>query len=110
MIILSIFVLFNCSKKSNVKSDYIEKLKSQINEWNLELEKLDLKAKKLNGAAEIEADAQLTSIRSQINELNNNLEMIKNSADNAWEDLKKGTEDARDNISKAFYKANSEFK
>jgi competence protein ComGC len=118
LLILSLFVLFNCNKKSKVKSessmntrnDYVDKFKTQIDEWNLELDKLDANTKKFKGDVRVKADEQVALIRIQRDDLKKNLEKIQNAADNSWEDLKKGAEEAKDKINMAFSKAKAEFK
>jgi competence protein ComGC len=118
LLILSIFVLFNCSKKSKAKSvssvntrnEYANNLKSQIDEWNLQLDKMDADAKKLKGEAKVKVNKELATIRIQREELKKNLEKIQNSSDNGWDDLKKGAEEAKDKINQAFSKAKAEFK
>jgi competence protein ComGC len=110
LVILSIFVIFNCTKKSqaksepilNPKNDFVEKLNAQINQWNIDLDKMGANAQKLKGDSKIQADKQIAMIRSQQVELKSNLEKIQNSADDAWDDLKKGAEETRDKIGKAF--------
>ncbi len=113
LIILGVFLFFNCNKKSNInmnRNEYVADLKSQIDKWNIELDKLDENIKKFNGETKVKADAQLTLIRSKRDELNKNLEKILNSTDNAWEDLKNGAENAKDSINKALEKAQADFK
>jgi regulatory protein YycI of two-component signal transduction system YycFG len=110
LIVLSIFVVFNCSKKSQAKSEpiinprneFVEKLKAQIDQWNVDLDKISVNAQKLKGNSKVQADKQIAMIRSQQDELKTNLEKIQNSTDDAWDDLKKGAEDTRDKIGKAF--------
>lgn len=113
LLILSIFVFFNCVKKSNVKPelslisriDYIEKLKSQIDQWSIELDNLVVNVQKLNGKIRLKADEQIALIRIQHDGMKKILGEIKNSEDNAWIDLKRGAESGKIKINMAFLKA-----
>jgi len=89
----------------------MEKLKNQIDEWDLELEKLEnTKLQKLNGDVKANADKQISLIRSQRDELKMNIAKIQNSTDNDWEELKKRAEDVKEKISRTFSEARSELK
>jgi gas vesicle protein len=94
-----------------IRNDYMEKLKNQIDEWDLELEKLEnTKLQKLNGDVKANADKQISLIRSQRDELKMNIAKIQNSTDNDWEELKKRAEDVKEKISRTFSEARSELK
>jgi hypothetical protein len=116
LIILSLFILYNCKKESMeeinlnkiARYHYAEKLKLQINQWDIQLDRLEINSKKFEGVIKIKTDKQLLLIRNQRDELLSNLEKIQNSTDRDWGNLEKKIDEAQGKISLAFLKAQSQ--
>jgi hypothetical protein len=87
---------------------YIEKLKTRLDKWNAYLGKLENLATKLKGQIKISFDESLTDIRKRRDIVETKLVQIKDAADNAFNDLKLETREARVMLVDAFSKAHDQ--
>ncbi|MBA4742189.1 MAG: hypothetical protein H2060_05725 [Azoarcus sp.] len=89
----------------STRDAYLEKMKAQIDEWNAEIEKIEAKARGAQADAKIEYEKQLGTMRLQreklrermrdVNEANEDaFESLRESVENAWDELAKGFRDA----------------
>jgi hypothetical protein len=116
LIILNLLILYNCKKVSKEEADlnkiaryhYAEKLKLQIDKWNIQLDRLEINSKKFEGKIKVKTDNQLLTIRLLRDKLLSNLEKIQNSTERDWENLEKNTDEFQDKINLAFLRAQSQ--
>jgi len=95
------------------KDEYLEKLKSQYDEWNykwnIELNKLEAKAQKAETTVKKEYEKKISDLYQKRDEMQVKFKELQESGEGAWEDLKDGTEKAWNSLKEAFNKAKSHF-
>ena len=92
------------------RKEYIDKLTIQLREWDKEIDTLEAKAEKAKADAEADYQNQLQELRSKRLAVETRVKKIQNAGEDAWEDLKTGTEEAVDAMKKAMSSAISKFK
>jgi len=73
---------------------YIEKFKSQLDQWNAKIDPLEAKAREAGADAKIEYQRQLDELRARRDEAQAKLDQVRNASGEAWEDIKQGADDA----------------
>ena len=94
----------------SMKEAYKKKLEAQFDEWKVEIDKLKAKADKAEADAQIKYHKQIENIRTKQEAVQEKLVELKDSGDEAWEDLKAGLDNAMKNLGDAIKTANSRFK
>ncbi len=94
----------------SMKEAYKKKLEAQFDEWKVEIDKLKAKANKAEADAQIKYHKQIENIRTKQEAVQEKLVELKDSGDEAWEDLKAGLDNAMKNLGDAIKTANSRFK
>ena len=94
----------------SMKEAYKKKLEAQFDEWKVEIDKLKAKANKAEADAQIKYHKQIENIRTKQEAVREKLVELKDSGDEAWEDLKAGLDNAMKNLGDAIKTANSRFK
>jgi len=95
----------------NEKRDaYVQKLKSQLDEWNADISKLEAKADHAEARAKIEYHKRIADLRSRRKEVEDNIRELQEAGEGAWEDLKQGLENSWEILKASYTKAKSEFK
>jgi uncharacterized coiled-coil DUF342 family protein len=89
---------------------YVEKLKGNIDKWNAELDVLQAKADQAKADAKVELGKHIAEIKAKRQALEAKMGELKNSADEAWEDVKKGVDVARQILGQAINSAKDRFK
>ena len=89
---------------------YLEKLKSQLDEWGKDIDRLDRETSKADAKAKIKYEEQINELRQNVEEAQQTLTTIRDANENTWEDLKQGAETIWDLYKNSFKKAKSEFK
>lgn len=67
---------------------YIEKLKTMLNEWNTEIDRLSAKEDKSGPNAKTEYHRKLDELREKRDEILSRIDAMHKAGDDAWEDLK----------------------
>jgi DNA repair ATPase RecN len=93
-----------------MKEAYKKKLEAQFDEWKVEIDKLKAKAEKAEADAQIKYHKQIENIRAKQEAVQEKLVKLKDSRDEAWEDLKAGLDNAMKNLGDAIKTATSRFK
>jgi len=93
-----------------MKEAYKKKLEAQFDEWKVEIDKLKAKANKAEADAQINYHKQIENIRVKQEAVQKKLVALKDSGDEAWEDLKAGLDNAMKNLGDAIKTATSRFK
>jgi DNA anti-recombination protein RmuC len=89
---------------------YVRKLKEQIDLWNAELSKLEVKAKQpLTGVKE-NYEKQLKALREQRDTLHRQMLDIQKSSEHAWDNLRTSADKAWKTMEEGFKKAWLNFK
>lgn len=71
-----------------LKNEFIAKMKSELTELNIQIEKLAEKVETAGNAAKADAKSKLKSLRSQADKLNKQLEESNNIDESNWDDFK----------------------
>jgi len=88
---------------------YVEKLKTQLDEWNADIDKLAAKAAQEKTEAKIEYQKQLDDLRAKRDDVRDKLSAMQQAGEGAWEDLKEGLENSWEVLKMSFNKAKYEF-
>lgn len=91
------------------RSAYVERLKTQLGEWSADIEKLKARAGKISADAKAEYEAQLGTLRQQRDALAAKVSELQGASDEAWDDLKRGVQEAWDRARVSFQAALSRF-
>jgi hypothetical protein len=74
------------------RKEYIDKISTQLKEWDSEIENIELKAKNSADNTKIKFDNGISEIKRQKNEFENKLTELKESTGDAWLEIKNGLE------------------
>ena len=88
---------------------YVKKLKAQLDQWNAEVSKWEVKSKQAQAHMKEEYEKQLASVRGRRDEAMYQMKLMQNASADAWQDLMRGADEAWKNMQEAFNKARSHF-
>jgi lipid II:glycine glycyltransferase (peptidoglycan interpeptide bridge formation enzyme) len=91
------------------REEYIQKLKSQLDEWNAEASKWEQKAQEAQSHMKAEYEKQLAALNSRRDEALYQMKLMQNASHDAWQDMMKGADEAWKNMQEAFNKARAHF-
>jgi hypothetical protein len=91
------------------RDEYVQKLKSQIEEWNAEAAKWEAKAKAAQAGMQAEYWKQLQQYRARRDAALAELRRMQSASADAWRELMGGADDAMKNMQEAFDKARAKF-
>lgn len=94
----------------SMKKAYEQKLQSQLDEWNAEIDKLRAKADRAGAESKVEYYKKIEELKSMQEAADNKLTELRDAGDDAWEDLKSGIDSAWDSLGNALRSATSRFK
>lgn len=92
------------------RDEYVEKLKTQLDEWNAEVTKWEAKTKAAQASMRAEYERQLAAFRRQRDQATQQLQQVQSAAGDAWIELARGADEAWAKMHEAFEKAQSHFK
>ncbi|HYA46519.1 MAG TPA: hypothetical protein VEF92_03110 [Burkholderiales bacterium] len=92
------------------RDDYVNNLKSQLDQWNAEITKWEGQAKAAQANLRAEYEKQLAGFRARRDQATEQLRKIQAATGDAWIDLARGADQAWASMSEAFEKARSHFK
>jgi len=92
------------------RDDYVNSLKSQLDQWNAEVAKWEAQAKATQANLRTEYDKQLTALRTHRDQAMEQLRKVQAASGDAWIDLASGADQAWASMREAFEKARSHFK
>lgn len=93
----------------SMKEAYEKKLQAQLDEWNAEIDKLKAKADSAEADAQLEYYKQIEDLREQQLAARAKLSELRQSGEDAWEDLKAGIDSAWKSLGDAVRSAASRF-
>jgi uncharacterized coiled-coil DUF342 family protein len=91
------------------RKEYVEQLKSKLDEWNVEIAKWEEKARGAKNDLTIDYEMKLEDLRKKREEAKVKLREIQASSEEAWKDLKAGADSAWAAMREAFDKAKTHF-
>jgi lipid II:glycine glycyltransferase (peptidoglycan interpeptide bridge formation enzyme) len=91
------------------RDEYVNKLKTQLDEWNAQVTKWEAKAKDAQSGARAGYEKQLEAFRHQRDQALEQMRRVQGAAGDAWIDLAHGADDAWAKMREAFEKARSHF-
>ena len=91
------------------RDEYVQKLKSQIDEWNAEAAKWEAKAKLAQDEMKVEYQKQLEAFRARREEALYQMKLMQNASTDAWMEMMKGSDEAWKRMQEAFSSARSHF-
>jgi carbonic anhydrase len=96
------------------KEAFIKKMKQEFNDlnyrWSIERNKLEAKTQHLSAEARKTFEQELERLQKLRTEMKEKIVDLEVAGENAWYDVKEGTEKAWKALSKAFKKASTRFK
>ncbi|MDY7536849.1 hypothetical protein QN372_01870 [Undibacterium sp. RTI2.1] len=87
----------------DTRDAYIEKMKQQLDELNVTMQELEVKAKEAREDAHDKYNEEMTKLREQSHLANEKLNELKAAGEESWKDLVVGTEKVRDAFIKTFH-------
>jgi hypothetical protein len=91
------------------RDEYIQKLKSQIDQWNAEAAHWQDKAQKAQAGAKAEYERQLENFRRKSEEAMSELRRLQNASAEAFTELMRGADRAMQGMKEAFERARRNF-
>ena len=91
------------------KSEFKEKLDSQLNDLETQVEKLKLKAKEATEEAKVKYNELIDELEPKIAEGKAKLKELADTADDAWDDVKEGAASIWDQMKVTFNKVADKF-
>jgi uncharacterized coiled-coil DUF342 family protein len=89
---------------------FIDKLTTQLREWDAEIDKLEAKAQKAKADVKVEYNQQVQELKQKRDAAQNRLAEAIKAGDEAWDELKSGADKAFDEMKFALEAAISRFK
>lgn len=93
----------------DMKTEYTEKLKAQLNVWSAEIDYLEAKIKQSEVGMRAKLEDALADIKKDRTQAESKLQQMLDASDDAWEELKAGGDAAWERIKIALAKAKSSF-
>ena len=84
------------------KAEFTEKMQSQLNDINKDLDQLAAKIEKSSDAVKAEAQPKLQALRDQTAGMNKQLDEVKNATESTWESVQSGARKAYDALKDGF--------
>lgn len=92
------------------RTEYIEQLKKNLDKWNVDLAKLEAKARVAKTDMRIEYEMQLEALRKHREEATAKLKELQASGEGAWKEIAAGADVAWAAMRDAVEKATAHFK
>ena len=89
------------------REEYVQKLKAQLDEWNIEAAKWEAKAKIAQADMRAEYERQLAAYRQRRDEGLRRMNEIQAASGEAWVEIMRGADDAWKRMQDAFNQARS---
>jgi hypothetical protein len=88
---------------------YMQKLKSQLDHWNVEAARWEAQMREAQGRLRDEYARQLEQLKSRREEVLYQLRLLQNASAAAWSDMRRGADQAWKSMQEAFERARSHF-
>ena len=91
------------------KDEYVEKLKSQLDQWNAETSRWEEKARVATTEMKAEYEKHLATLAARREEAMYQMKLLQGASTEAWKDMMQGADAAWGQMQDAFTKARSHF-
>jgi len=91
------------------RDEYVQKLKSQIDQWNTQAARWEAQMKQAQGRMREEYARQLEQLKGRREEMLYQVKLLQNASAGAWDDLVRGADQAWKGMQEAFDRARSHF-
>lgn len=91
------------------KNSYLQKLATQLQQWDTEIDQLKVKADKAKAGAKTELLKQIDELRAQKQTAQSRLAELQAAGDEAWDEIKAGVDKSWTSLKGAFKSAMSKF-
>jgi lipid II:glycine glycyltransferase (peptidoglycan interpeptide bridge formation enzyme) len=91
------------------RDEYVQKLKSQIDEWNAEAARWQDKAQKAQAGMKDEYERQLENFRRKSEQATVELRRLQNASTDAWTEMMRGVDASVKGMQEAFERAQRSF-
>ncbi|MBN2531513.1 MAG: hypothetical protein JXB88_01410 [Spirochaetales bacterium] len=92
------------------RDEFVKNLKNQLDELNAGIEKIEHKAKLVRENSQAKLQARIKYLREKRDSALLKIHQVKNTSEEAWYDLKQGTENVINSLKAAITKTMSNFK
>ena len=92
------------------REEYVERLKSQLDQWNAEVAKWEAKTRDAQADMRADYEKRLEEFRQQRDQAMEQMRQMQNAAGDAWVNWIRATDDAWARAREAFDKASSQFR
>ena len=92
------------------REDYLAKMKAQLEQWNDQVATWDSTAHRARHGAKTRLKKEIGILRSRLDDAMFRLELAQGASAEAWQDIKRGAEEARKNMEQSLEKARTHFK
>ena len=92
------------------RDEYVEKMKTQLDQWNADIAKWEVKAQGAKTEARAEYDKHLETLKQQREQAMVQKKLLQAAAGEAWVEMMRGTDEAWARMREAFDKASSHFR
>jgi predicted nucleic acid-binding Zn-ribbon protein len=82
----------------STKDEYLAKLKTQLDSWQVEVGELEAKASEATGEIKAEIDEQIANLRVKFREGEGKFDELADATEEAWEELKVDAEATFDKL------------
>lgn len=97
------------SNLKDAKDAYIQKLKLQLDEWSADLDTMEAKARQADAQFREKFHAKAEELRYQKTLARGRINALQESADDAWEELRNGSENIWATVRQTFADAKEKF-
>ena len=91
------------------RDEYVQKLKSQIDQWNAQAKQWEAKARQTSAALRGEYEKQLEQYRTRRDAAIAELRRLQGASADAWQQMMQGMDSAMKSMSDAFERARKSF-
>ena len=92
------------------RDEYVEKMKTQLDQWNAEIAKWEVKSRDAQAGARVEYDKRLEALKQHRDQAMVQMKLLQAAAGEAWVEMMRGTDEAWARMREAFDKASSHFR
>lgn len=93
----------------SLKDEYLNKLKKQLEEWGADIDTLEVRARQADEELHEMYNAHLAGLKARRDEAEVRLALLRDSAGDAWHELRKGSDEAWESIKHAIAEARKKF-
>ncbi|MDT8407906.1 MAG: hypothetical protein RQ715_11730 [Methylococcales bacterium] len=92
------------------KTQYIEQLKSKLDQWNGEIDRLEAQAELTKADIKTDVQGKIGELKAKRNKINEHINQLQDASEDAWEDIKTGADQAVNTLTETFKSVSAQFK